>query len=120
MATHDKSCSIHPYFKVHEGQIDAFRSLCERFIELTRTEDGCQFYGFSFDGDLVHCRESYRDAEGLLNHLGNVGDTLAEALQISDIVRLEVHGPADELAKLKEPLADHSPQYFELEYGFRN
>jgi quinol monooxygenase YgiN len=119
MSTDDKSCSIHPYFKVHEGQLDAFKSLCEKFIELTRTEEGCLYYGFSFDDDQVHCREGYRDAEGLLAHLGNVGETLAQALEISDITRLEVHGPAAEIAKLKEPLADYSPQYFELEYGFR-
>jgi len=119
MSTDDKSCSIHPYFKVHEGQLDAFKSLCERFIELTRTEEACLYYGFTFDGDQVFCREGYRDAEGVLTHLGNVSETLAAALEISDIVRLEIHGPAGELAKLKEPLADYSPQYFELEYGFR-
>ena len=44
---------------------------------------------------------------------------LEEALKISDIIRLEIHGPEAELAKMREPLADLSPQFFELEYGFR-
>jgi hypothetical protein len=48
-----------------------------------------------------------------------VGETLAGALEISAITRLEVHGPAAEIANLKEPLADYSPQYFELEYSIR-
>ena len=120
MATDDKCVTIHPYFKVHEGQLDAFKAFCEKFVELTQPEEACLYYGFSFDGDEVHCREGYRDAEGLLVHLGNVGPTLQEALDIADIVRLEVHGPAAELAALKEPLADLNPQYFELEYGIRN
>jgi hypothetical protein len=44
---------------------------------------------------------------------------LSEALTMSDITRLEVHGPAAELAKLKVPLAGLNPQFFTLEMGFR-
>ena len=75
--------------------------------------------GFSFDGEEFHCREGYVDAEGLLAHLENVGALLQEVLQMADITRLEVHGPEAELAKLRGPLADLSPRYFTLEYGFR-
>jgi len=119
MATQDKCCTIVPYFKVKAGKLDAFRSLCERFVAQTQPEPKCLYYGFSFDGDQVHCREGYEDAAGLLAHLENVGALLAEALTIADIARLEVHGPAGELAKLRQPLADLKPQFFTLEYGFR-
>ena len=119
MATKDKGCTIVPYFKVHGGKLETFKELCEQFVEKTKTEPKCQYYGFSFDGDQVHCREGYDDAEGLLAHLENVGALLQEALKISDITRLEVHGPKEELAKLKAPLADLNPRYFTLEYGFR-
>ena len=119
MATSDTCCTIVPYFKVHEGKLEEFRALCERFTELTARESGVLYYGFSFDGDQAHCREGYADAEGTLAHLENVGPTLQEALQIAELTRLEVHGPADQLAKLREPLAELSPQFFTLEYGFR-
>ncbi|VEN75436.1 conserved hypothetical protein [Candidatus Desulfarcum epimagneticum] len=119
MTTQDRCCTIAPYFKVHEGQLDVFKKNCEEFIKKTETEPKCLYYGFSFDGDQVHCREGYEDAEGLLAHLDNVGALLAEALKIADLVRLEVHGPERELAKLREPLAELSPQYFVLEQGFR-
>ena len=76
-------------------------------------------YRFSFDGDQAHCREGYSDAAGILAHLENVGALLEEALAIADITRLEVHGPEDELAQLREPLAALSPQFFTLEFGFR-
>ena len=55
----------------------------------------------------------------MLAHLDNVGSLLNEALLIADITRLEVHGPAHELDQLREPLAELTPQFFTLEYGFR-
>ena len=64
------------------------------------------------DDDLVICREGYVNAEGLLKHLDNVGDVLNEALTLADIVDLAVHGPAEELEKLKEPLKDFGPAYY--------
>ena len=82
-------------------------------------ETKCLYYGFSFNGDEVHCREGYEDADGLLAHLENVGTLIGEALEISDIIRMEVHGPEQELAKLREPLAELNPKFFALEYGFR-
>ncbi len=119
MAAQDKCCSLVPYFKAHEGKLDAWKEFCPQFIEKTNKEPKCLYYGFSFDGDQIHCREGYEDAEGVLAHLENVGSLLEEALKISDLTRLEVHGPEEELAKLREPLANLNPQYFVLEYGFR-
>ncbi|MEE8348318.1 MAG: antibiotic biosynthesis monooxygenase [Acidobacteriota bacterium] len=119
MATQDTCCTIVPYFKVHEGQLERFRSLCERFVEQTRSEPQCLYYGFSFDGDQVHCREGYEGAKAVLAHLENVGSLLEEALTIADLTRLEVHGPEGELTDLRAPLADLKPQFFALEYGFR-
>ncbi len=119
MAAEDKCCTIVPYFRIHSGKIQEVKSLCEQFVEKTRAEPACLFYGFSFDGDQMHCREGYRDAEGALAHLQNVGAMLQDLLKIADLTRLEVHGPEDQLAKLRAPLADFNPQYFTLEYGFR-
>ncbi len=118
MATEDRNVTIAPYFKVSVDNLDAFKGLCEQFIEKTKAEKKCLYYGFSFDGNLAFCREGYEDAEGLLVHLENVGSLLKEALEISELSRLEIHGPKKELAKLREPLADLNPQFFTLEYGF--
>lgn len=119
MATQDKCCTLVPYFKVQSGKLEDFKGLCEQFVEKTNTESKCLYYGFSFAGDEVHCREGYEDADGVLAHLENVGALLQEALKISDLTRLEIHGPDEELAKLREPLAEMNPQFFTLEYGFR-
>ena len=119
MATEDKCCTIVPYFEVQDGKLDAFKALCEQFVEEAGRESQCLYYGFSFDGDQVHCREGYADADGALAHLENVGALLEEALKISELTRLEIHGPEQELEKLREPLAGLKPQFFVLEYGFR-
>ncbi len=119
MTNRDTCCTLVPYFKVHEGKLDAFKAGCGKFVELTSSEPKCLHYGFSFNGDEAHCREGYADAEGLLAHLENVGPLLEETLKIADLTRLEIHGPAEELDKLRGPLADLGPTYFVLEYGFR-
>ena len=119
MANDDTCCTLVPYFKVHAGQLDAFRALVDDFVALTRNEPACVHYAFSFSGDEAHCREGYDDAEGLLAHLQNVDATLQKALKIADITRLEVHAPAAEIEKLREPLAALGPQFFTVEQGFR-
>ena len=104
--------TLHPYFKVHAGKLDAFKAAFPAFINKTREEEKNLFYGFTINGDEVFCREGYLDAEGILAHLDNVGGMLAEAFKIADLVRLELHGPRGELEKLKGPLAHLNPAYF--------
>ena len=66
------------------------------------------------DGEEIFCREAYRDAEGVLAHLTNVGALLEEMLTLSELTRLEIHGPAEELARLRAPLAHLPVQWFEV------
>jgi quinol monooxygenase YgiN len=119
MATPDTCCTLVPYFRVHEGKLADFKALGPEFVELTMTEPGCLHYAFSFSGDEVHCREGYADAAAVLHHLDNVGAVLQRALKVADITRLEVHGPAAEVDKLRGPLAGLKPQFFVVEGGFR-
>ena len=120
MSVEDSCCTLVPYFKVNEGKLETFKQVCEQFIEKTRTEGKCLYYGFSFKGNIVHCREGYQDAEGVLIHLDNVNELLTEALKISELIRLEIHGNQTEIDKLRQPLAELKPDFFVLEYGFRN
>ena len=117
MSTPDTCCGLVPYFRVQPGKLPEFKALVARFVERTGSEPTCLYYGFSFDGDVAHCREGYDDAAGILAHLDNVGAILQEALQIAEVLRVEVHGPAAEVDKLREPLAGLKPQFFVLEPG---
>lgn len=115
----DTTVSIHPYFNVSNENLPAFRELTAQLIERAQTEDGCLYYGFSYLENTVFCREAYRDADAALVHLGNVGDLIEKALQISEITRAEVHGPAAELEKLNATLAPMGFQFYTLESGFK-
>ena len=119
MTTEDTCCTIVPYFEIHEGKTEEFKKLAERFVASTEKEDQCLYYGFSFNGNIAHCREGYVNAEALLTHLENVKELVAEALTLSGPHRIEVHGPEQELAKLRGPLKDLNPEWYVLEYGFR-
>jgi hypothetical protein len=112
--------SLHPYFKIREGNLEAFTALMPDFVEKTSTEPACLYYDFTRNGDMAFCREAYIGAEGVLAHLGNVGELLGKFLELADLARLEVHGPAAEIEKLRAPLADLNPDFFIRETGLVN
>ena len=106
--------SLHPYFKVPPDKLQMLKDVLPEFVAKTRDETGNLFYEFTISGDEVFCREGYVNAEALLEHLGNVKAMLEAALQIAELIRIEVHGPAAELEKLKGPLAHLNPAWFVL------
>ena len=115
MGTLSNFVSRHPYFKVHPGKLETVKAGFARFVEKTATEKKNLFYGFTVNGDEILCREAYTDSEGVLAHLDNVGVLLSEMLMMADLTRVELHGPAAELEKLKEPLAHLNPAWFAIE-----
>lgn len=119
MPTKDTCCSIAPYFKVSGENMAAFKAVCQEMVAKTNGEPGCLYYGFSFHEDEAHCREGYVDAKALLSHVQNVGSLLEQLVKAGELVRMEIHGPEDELVKLRGPLDHLHPQFFVLEYGFR-
>jgi quinol monooxygenase YgiN len=106
--------SLHPYFKVPADKLPALKGILPEFAAKTRGEPRNLFYEFSINRDEVFCREGYADAEALLEHLDNVQAMLTLALTMAELIRLEVHGPAAELEKLKGPLAHLNPAWFTL------
>ena len=112
-----KIVSIHPYFKVKPRKPAEAKSALPQFVAATSSEAGNLYYDFTINGDVIFCREAYVGAQGLLDHLKNVGAILAEFLKLADVLRVEVHGSATELEKLKGPLADLKPEWFTFERG---
>jgi len=91
----------------------------KEFVEKTQLESENLYYDFTVKGDIVFCREGYVGAEGLLKHLENIKATLQEMLKISDVLRLELHGAAAELDKLRGPFADMQPEWFVFQTGVK-
>ena len=115
--TPQTTVSIHPYFKPHAGKLAEFIAGMPAFVERTRNEEAALFYDFTVCDEIVFCREAYIGAAGALRHLENVGDLLGEALKIADLIRLEVHGAANELGQMREALKDLPVQGYILETG---
>jgi quinol monooxygenase YgiN len=106
--------SLHPYFKVPPDKLQMLKDVLPEFVAKTRAETQNLFYEFTINGDEVFCREGYLNAEALLEHLGNVKAMLEAALKLAELIRIEAHGPAAELEKLKGPLAHLNPAWFVL------
>lgn len=119
MTIQDTWCTVDAYFSVTAEKKEAFNDLVERFVKKTKNESGIRNYGWSSNSQEVHCRQGYLDAEGFLEHVANVRHLFEEALTISDCSRLAIHGPEDELEKLREPMAGIPIQYFGLTHSFR-
>jgi quinol monooxygenase YgiN len=111
--------SIHPYFKAHPGKTEEVRTLLPALVAKTVSEEKNLGYEYTSNGDEFFCRESYVDADAFLVHLVSISPLLGALMQISDLVRLEVHGPAAELEKLREPLAAMPAAWFVYECGLQ-
>ena len=121
MSTFDKAVSINPYFRIKDENMEACKGTLAQFCELVSSnEENCLFYNFTFMGDLLCCREAYKDADAVVAHLENCGPALGKFLDIAELVKIEVHGPAEELDKLKEAFAAFNPDYFVCECGIGN
>ena len=114
----DTCCTLIVYFQVQVGKFQQFKEKARRAVELTKKQPQCLYFGFCFNEarQLAFCRQGYESAEGVMTHLEHIDHSM---LRISELLRLEVHGPETELAKLKEPLSQYSPEYFTLAFGFR-
>ena len=106
--------TIHPYFKAHPSKQEQVEVVMGKFVAKTQGEPLCLFYEFTVLDDAVFCREGYVGAAGVLNHLENIGEILAEMLTVADLTRLEFHGPAEEIDQLRGPLGHLNPAWFVL------
>jgi quinol monooxygenase YgiN len=87
-------------FQVHYGQLAPFKQVAGECLSVVKTKelDSIQYEWF-FNPAQTECvvRETYRDSNALLDHLGNLGDLFAKLLAISDF-SVEVYGqPSEEL-----------------------
>lgn len=86
--------------KVHHGKLPEFKRVAEKCVQSVREKDkGTLQYDWFFNEDQTLCevREKYRDSEAVLEHMGNLGDTLGELLALCEL-SLEIFGsPSDAL-----------------------
>jgi len=119
----DKRVSIAPYFTVPLENMAKFKALFRDFYKCVDNEPNCFYYGFTVDekSGVVFNRECYDSAEGLIKHIENTADVGAQAGALCSDVRLEIHAPKEEAAKLEAIAKDINAQIFVMdEDGFVN
>jgi len=109
--------SIHPYFKAREGKIESLLEVVKKLVEKTSEEKDCLYYDVTVNGDEFFVREAYRGAGGLLAHAKNVAELIAEVLQLANLTRMEIHGPAGELNALRSVYTPLGAVYYVYECG---
>ena len=119
MSSLSTAVSLHPYFQIYPGKVEEFTANFPKFVEKTSSEKGCLYYDFTLNGDEAFCREGYVDGDAALAHLANVDELLKQALSISTLTRLEIHGPEAELAKMRGPLTGLDPAWFVHQSGLK-
>ena len=82
---------------------------------MSPTPFGYQWY-LGEDGTRCLLHETFKDSEALLTHLGNVGPSLPELLEIAPITRVEVLGSVS--AAARDALAGLGAVHFPSLGGF--
>ena len=112
-------CTIQPTFTVADWEAAA--PIMAEFVEKTKTEAGCVYYGWTKVGDKLFCREAYVDAAAVLAHLDNVGPCVGKILDgPASLDGIELHGPKDELDKCKAAMDGLGTTYWAVDSGFQN
>ena len=104
-------------FTIKEGKLDEFKQLIPQFISVVKEKDsGTLNYDWYLNEDNMECMvlETYKDSNAVMEHAGNVGELLQEAMGLSDL-QIEVYGnPSD---ALKEALAGMAPKVYPYHSG---
>jgi quinol monooxygenase YgiN len=111
-------CSIHPTFTVIDWE--KAKPVMAEFVQKTRTEAGCLYYGWTLTGNKLKCREAYSDGNSVNAHLGNVGDCISALLAegVATLDSIEIHGPSEQLEIVKPGTEALGTKYFAIDSGF--
>lgn len=97
-----KNTQVIARFKIHNGKLGEFKKVVNQCIAVTKEKDpGALQYDWFFNPQKTECivRESYKDSDAVLAHLGNLVGLFNQILELADS-SFEVYGnPFEELQK---------------------
>ena len=103
------------HLTIHEGKLDDFKAVAAACLQHVREKDtGTLQYDWFFNDDQTVCvvRERYKDSEAVLQHMGNLGESLGALLGVCDM-SLEIYGtPSPALMKALEGMDIGFYSYF--------
>jgi len=116
----DGHITILPEFTLPAGKEAEFKAGFSKFYDATKAGKGaagCLYYGFAVAEDSIYCREGYTNAEAAGLHGADIKDMLEEPMKAVGAggFKLNVVGPAGELAKLRPKLEPRGAVFWELD-----
>ena len=92
------------------------------FVEKTKSEKGCVYYGWTRVGDKLQCREAYVDAQAVNDHLTNVGDCITALLAegVATMDNIDIYCTADGVNVVKPGTESLGTAYYTIDDGFTN
>ncbi|CAB9503180.1 expressed unknown protein [Seminavis robusta] len=101
-----------------QDKLEEVRSLVSQFVAKVRSkeQDTCLQYTWSLGPDnRLCCLESYKDVEGVLKHLENVGSLFGPFVALVEFEQSQVHATAAVIQEIRQtPIGRWSPAYFEV------
>ena len=91
--------------KIHQGKLEEFKRIAAKCMESVRTRDtGTLQYDWFFSSDYSECLvyERYRDSQALLEHVANLGETMAARFRTCSGAGEICGTPSPELMKALE------------------
>jgi len=116
----DTVVSLTPAVAIKPGKKEEYKKLWQDETEVIKKKAKAEqivSYGFSFSGESAQVREMYASAVGLQKHFQDVGPKIKQSAELSDMKKLILIGPADELTKLKPTFQGLSAEYYNLVFG---
>lgn len=104
-------CSIHSSFLVTDWcSVD---SIVNDFISTTSSDENCLYHDWFRCGDLLCCREAYKDGDAMKVHFASVQPLVERMLGTGAMSKsLQFMGPLYEVAKIKEETKPLGAKYF--------
>ena len=106
--------AIHAHFRIDPSHRETVGRLIGE-LELRASENPLVlFHEASFRSEDLALRIAFPSAEPLLDHLAGTSEWFERLLTGTELLRIEVHGPEQELAVLRGPLGVFMPEWYVL------
>jgi UDP-N-acetylglucosamine pyrophosphorylase/quinol monooxygenase YgiN len=108
--------TIQPTFTILDEK--KAKPIMDEFIEKTKTEKNCIYYGWQKCGSKLFCSEAYVSPQAVSAHLENIGSQFKAMLDgPAKLDNLEIHGTKKDLEKLKKTIEDLKATPMEVDSG---
>ena len=110
--------TIQPTFTIKDlKKAEPFMKKC---VDLTKSEAGCMYYGWTIQGDKLFCREAYVDAAAVQAHLDNIVPAVGEMLDsgCASLDEINFMGPKAGWSTFKETADSLGGVYWDVDSSF--